>query len=151
MHRNVILGLFAPIVFALILSQGDAAGPPYLSSVSPAPASSIHFKRVQLDDKFRSEGCCVGDFNHDGKLDIAAGSVYFTTPIGKCTSFARRPMSLIRCITASRSSTYSADLNGDGWTDFIVVGFPGKDTSWFENPRRKRRAVETAFDYSREQ
>ena len=27
---------------------------------------------LQLDDKFRAEGVTVGDFNHDGKLDIDA-------------------------------------------------------------------------------
>ena len=25
-------------------------------------------------------------------------------------------------------------MNGDGWTDLVVVDFPGKETWWFENP-----------------
>ena len=40
----------------------------------------VSFKKHQLDDKFRSEGVCVGDFNRDGKPDIAAGSVWFAAP-----------------------------------------------------------------------
>jgi hypothetical protein len=26
------------------------------------------------------------------------------------------------------------DFNKDGWKDLLIVGFPGKDTSWYENP-----------------
>ena len=29
------------------------------------------------------------------------------------------------------------DFNGDGWNDILIIGFPGQDTSWFENPRGK--------------
>jgi hypothetical protein len=29
------------------------------------------------------------------------------------------------------------DINGDGWTDYIVMGFPGKETLWYENPQGK--------------
>ena len=115
--------------------SNSAAGPPYLSSTSPAPAASIHFKRVQLDDKFRSEGCCVGDFNHDGKLDIAAGSVYYTAPDWKMHQFREQADEFDPLHYSESFMNYSADLNGDGWTDLIVVGFPGKDTSWYENPR----------------
>jgi len=31
----------------------------------------------------------------------------------------------------------SHDINGDGWTDYIVMGFPGKETLWYENPQGK--------------
>jgi hypothetical protein len=27
------------------------------------------------------------------------------------------------------------DFNADGWKDILIVGFPGTDTSWFENPK----------------
>ena len=35
-----------------------------ISSWAIADEPSITFKRTQLDSKFRSEGCAVGDFNH---------------------------------------------------------------------------------------
>jgi hypothetical protein len=31
---------------------------------------------------------------------------------------------------------WAEDLNGDGWTDLIVVDFPGTPTWWFENPKQ---------------
>src|SRR5205809_307621 len=31
--------------------------------------------------------------------------------------------------------TFTYDFNGDGWPDVLVYGFPGKDASWFENPK----------------
>jgi hypothetical protein len=135
MRKFSFVSLF---VMSLVCVQGyqiDAAGPPYVSSNSPAPAADIHFKRVQLDDKFRSEGCCVGDFNHDGKLDIAAGSVYYTAPDWKMHQFREKADEFDPVHYSESFMNFAADLNGDGWTDLIVVGFPGKDTSWYENPR----------------
>ena len=29
------------------------------------------------------------------------------------------------------------DFNDDGWNDILIIGFPGTDTSWFENPKGK--------------
>jgi hypothetical protein len=29
------------------------------------------------------------------------------------------------------------DVNFDGWTDFLRIGFPGKEAFWFENPQGK--------------
>ena len=51
----------------------------------------ITFKRTQLDDKFRSEGSAVGDFNHDGKMDISAGSVYYAAPDWKMVPIVADP------------------------------------------------------------
>ena len=34
---------------------------------------------------------------------------------------------------------FADDLNGDGWTDLIVVDFPGKQTWWFEQPDKAGR------------
>ena len=36
------------------------------------------------------------------------------------------------------------DFNKDGWNDILIVGFPGKDTSWFENPRGDGRPLDAA-------
>src|SRR5438105_2744087 len=56
------------------------AAPPYPHSTVSAAGKKISFKKTVLDTKFRAEGVTVGDFNHDGKLDIAAGTVYYAAP-----------------------------------------------------------------------
>ena len=48
-----------------------------------AEPAKVEFKKTQLDPKFRSEGVAAGDFNNDGKLDIAAGFVWYEAPSWK--------------------------------------------------------------------
>src|SRR5262249_16497475 len=96
------------------------------------PNSEIKFKRVQLDDKFRSEGASVGDFNHDGKLDISAGTVYYAAPNWKLTPITDKPKEFDPHGYSESFCNFADDLNGDGRTDLIVVGFPGKETFWYE-------------------
>ncbi|SVC36734.1 uncharacterized protein METZ01_LOCUS289588, partial [marine metagenome] len=38
------------------------------------------FKKITLDDKFRSEGVGIGDFNKDGKNDVVVGEVWYEAP-----------------------------------------------------------------------
>ena len=30
-----------------------------------------------------------------------------------------------------------SDVNGDGWVDIINIGYPGKESYWYENPGNK--------------
>ena len=43
-------------------------------------AAEPAWERVNLDDTFRAEGCAVGDFNHDGQLDVSAGELLYLAP-----------------------------------------------------------------------
>ena len=60
----------------------------------PSPPAALGeevvFQKHQLDAAFRSEGVAVGDFNHDGKLDIAANNLWYEGRTGRCTSFMAR-------------------------------------------------------------
>ena len=96
---------------------------------------TIKFKKVQLDADFRSEGVTVGDYNQDGKLDIAAGFVWYEAPDWtrhKITADAKtyQPKGYSNSFV-----NYTQDMNADGWDDVIVVDFPGTPTWWFENPQ----------------
>ena len=33
--------------------------------------------------------------------------------------------------------TYVHDINGDEWDDVLVLGFPGAESTWHENPKGK--------------
>ncbi len=87
----------------------------------------IQFKKTQLDAKFRSEGVAVGDFNKDGKMDIAAGSVWYEAPDWKMHAIDEKPAEYDPKSYSNSFCNFAEDLNGDGWTDFIRVDFPSKE------------------------
>ena len=97
---------------------------------------AITFKRTQLDSKFRSEGVAVGDFNGDGKLDIAAGSVYYAAPDWKMVPVREKAGEFDPLNYSDSFCNFADDINGDGRTDLIVVDFTGKQTWWLEQPER---------------
>ena len=94
----------------------------------------ISFRRTQLENKFRSEGVAVGDFNRDGRKDIAAGNVYFAAPDWKMHPILDNPKEYDPLQYSNSFCNWADDLNGDGWDDLIVVDFPGQQTWWLENP-----------------
>lgn len=105
-------------------------------------ADEAKFERIKIDETFRAEGVAVGDFNKDGKLDIAAGDVWYAAPDWKMTRF-RQPLTQQHKPTEAYDGTkgysncfasFTYDLNRDGWDDIIVVGYPGDPFYWYENP-----------------
>lgn len=116
------------------------------------------FTKKQLTDEFWAEGAYFGDFNQDGKMDIAYGPFWFEGP--KFTSrheyrpanqsFRRkRPDGSDESIPGYEGArgvnnaysdnflTFTYDFNGDGWTDILIYGFPGKEAVWYENPKSR--------------
>jgi hypothetical protein len=108
-----------------------------LSRDSAAEGPKIRFEKTQLDDKFRSEGVAVGDFNRDGKLDLAAGYVWYEAPDWKMHTVIDKVPEYDPKNYSNSFCTFAQDLNHDGWTDLIVIDFPGTPTWWFENPQGK--------------
>ena len=128
-----------------------------LASGVLAQADELHtFKRIQLSDQFWSEGANFGDLNRDGKNDIISGPWWYEGPDFKIrhefypstNTFDLKlgPMTTVKVPgfegTLGKDNRYSdnffvwtPDLNGDGWNDILIIGFPGQDTSWYENPR----------------
>src|SRR3954468_16187253 len=102
-----------------------------------AHAQELRFKKAVLDTVFRSEGVAVGDFDHDGKRDIAAGTVWYAAPDWKMQLTGEKAPEYDPLSYSHAFQTFADDLNGDGWTDVIVVDWPGAMTRWLENPRGK--------------
>lgn len=114
------------------------------------------FRKTQLHDQFWSEGANFGDLNRDGKNDIIAGPWWWEGP-----DFTKRheyypatqtfdlklgPFTTVKVPgfhgTLGRENHYADnffawvyDFNGDEWNDILIVGFPGQDASWYENPK----------------
>ena len=104
------------------------------ASVVAHGQTKISFKKTQIDPVFRSEGVAVADFNGDGKKDIAAGSVYYTAGEWRMHSILEEPNAFEPKTYSDAFCCFAEDLSGDGLADLVVVGFPGKETPWFENP-----------------
>ncbi len=125
---SVCLALVAGVVMT-------AAKPAAAQQPHPKRPVVLRFERHVLDQAFRAEGVAVGDFNHDGKADIAAGYVWYEAPKWKLHCVLEKVPEYQPKGYSNAFCTFVRDLNHDGWDDLIVVDFPGTPTWWFENPR----------------
>ena len=127
------------------------------SAARPARGEELRgFKRIQLHDQFWSEGASFGDLNNDGVNDIVAGPWWWQGPdfverheYYPATATFQLKLGPLTAVTVpgfegtlGRENKYSDnffawihDFNKDSWKDILIVGFPGRDTSWFENPK----------------
>ena len=99
----------------------------------------VKWQRVELSNEFTAEGAGTGDFNRDGKLDIVAGPYWYAGPDFQKRRAYYEPKVLDPAHYSDNFFTYSEDFNRDGWTDILIIGFPGADASWFENPKGQDR------------
>lgn len=121
--------------FALACGAAALAGL-FAGEASAAEPVAITFQKKVLDTVFRSEGVAVGDFNKDGKNDVAAGSLYYAAPDWAPTPILAKPDAFDPHNYSNTFTNFTEDLSGDGWDDLIVVDWPGKQTWWYENPQK---------------
>lgn len=113
-----------------------------LSSICPigftlaatSQSAEPQFERVQLSSEFYSEGGTFGDYNGDGKGDVAVGPfIYWGPSFEKKSRYYEGPA--IDPIGYSENFLmYSDDVDADGKRDILVLGFPGKESWWYQNP-----------------
>ena len=109
-----------------------------LMLAAPAP-QNITWKKQVLDTKFRTEGVGVCDVNKDGKLDVLNGEFWYEGPDFTKSHEMQKPGDYGDGIKGYSHSfaVFPDDFNGDGWTDAIVIDFPGVPCFWLENPQGK--------------
>ncbi len=134
------LGFGALALVAVIgVAALAAARPAFAQGTADATAGHTirTFKKIKLSDKFYSEGMFYGDFNHDGKMDVVAGPYYHLGPdfTQRVEYFPAKEFDPHSYSNAFLMFAY--DFTGDGWTDILVIGWPGKESFWYENPKEK--------------
>ncbi len=114
--------------------------------MSLLPAAEDHgWIRIQLDERFRSEGSAAADLNGDGTIDVVAGDVWYAAPDPSSPQYTdgaqwkrheiRLPGEYVAGQGYSNSFfNFTWDIDRDGLTDVIIVGFPGAPFSWYRNP-----------------
>ena len=100
-------------------------------------AADISWKKTVIDRAFRSEGVTVADINRDGKLDILNGEMWYEAPDWTPHPATQDSATMATgcMVTATAFACWADDINGDGYPDLIVIGFPGAPCHWFENPK----------------
>jgi putative membrane-bound dehydrogenase-like protein len=93
------------------------------------------FERQQLTDVFTCEGASAADLNNDGKPDLIAGPYWYRGPDFTERYEIYQPQTFHIDGYSDNFFVFPYDFNGDKWLDILVVGFPGKEAFWFENPK----------------
>ena len=103
------------------------------------PYTNVSFLKIQLLDKYVSEGASIGDIDKDGHMDIVAGNLWRKGPDFK-VAYAYGPVKYFP-ITGPGLEGYSTNfftfpshIDGNRWLDILQVGLPGTDSKWIKDP-----------------
>ena len=95
------------------------------------------FERIQLTGDFYCEGASSADFNQDGNMDIVSGPYWYAGPdfTQRHEYYPAKPFDINGY--SGNFLTFAYDVDQDHWPDVLVIGFPGKEVYWYQNPQGK--------------
>jgi VCBS repeat protein len=131
-QQTSVTALISALATLLLGCGGATGGGPDAGAIPDA--RPVAFRRIVLNTDFLSEGAAFGDFDRDGVNDVIAGPYWYAGP-----DFQRRhtlypPHPFDPKGYSDNFFAFPGDFDGDGWLDVLVVGFPGQEAAWLENP-----------------
>lgn len=100
---------------------------------------ALSFERHQLSDEFFSEGASFGDVDKDGVNDVVSGPYVYFGPTFDKKAEIYPPKAFNKKGYSDNFFSYTDDFDGDGWVDVLVLGFPGKEATWYKNPGKEAK------------
>lgn len=152
--QKLILSLMA----CALVPLGAEAAPKKNAKKGNKKFQIVKYSTKKLSNKFWAEGAHYGDFDKDGNTDVVVGPFWYAGPdftkkheyySATNTFQVKGDDGVTRTIegfTGELSGrngysdnfvTYTYDFNSDGWLDILVFGWPGKATTWYQNPGKK--------------
>ncbi len=106
-------------------------------TVSAAEWSMHGFDRIELTNRYYSEGINAADIDADGQMDVIHGPFWFSGPDFKTKKLIYQAAPQNRDGYANNFFSWPYDFNGDGLVDVLTVGFPGKPAHVHQNPGKE--------------
>ncbi|MBW3538933.1 MAG: c-type cytochrome [Planctomycetes bacterium] len=106
----------------------------WCSAVSASGEELLRFRTLRLSEEFYGEGAAAGDFDRDGEGDVVSGPYWYRGPEFKERSAYYPPKAFDPLGYSDNFFAFTDDFNRDKFDDIVIVGFPGKEAFWFENP-----------------
>jgi hypothetical protein len=103
---------------------------PKLKAAIATRPGALTYKKIVVHDKFMAETCAIADYNDDGQPDISSGRRWYEGPQFKVAHVYRDGQDELPLPnggaqtfqnTPDAAGEFPWDLDGDGWTDLIVV------------------------------
>ncbi|MFO0907775.1 MAG: VCBS repeat-containing protein [Isosphaeraceae bacterium] len=96
-----------------------------------ARAAEPGWVKHSVQSKSRFEAAGAFDVNRDGKLDLVCGDTWYEAP-----SWSPHPIRKVEQVGTYFNcfATLPMDVDADGDTDYVTVGYFSRNVGWVENP-----------------